>query len=94
MATGVRVAWLLEALKRRAMPKGWELLASRQALGELYGYPWSTVLGLLGLSRSDSGLGKYDVVKYLDEHPAKAAQVALALALGSIEGARDFDRKG
>jgi ParB family chromosome partitioning protein len=92
-ATTVRVVWLQEVLQRKAMPKGWELLAARQALGELYGYPWSTVLGLLGLSRSDNGLGKYDVVKYLDEHPAKAAQVALALALGSIEGARDFDRK-
>jgi ParB family chromosome partitioning protein len=42
----------------------------------------------------DGGLGKYDVVKYLDEHPTRAPQVALALALGSIEGARDFDRKG
>lgn len=94
VATGVRVAWLQEVLQRRTMPKGWELLAARQALGELYGYPWSTVLGLLGLTRSDNGLGKYDVVTYLDEHPAKAAQVALALALGSIEGARDFDRKG
>lgn len=93
-STTVRVAWLQEVLQRRSMPKGWELLAARQALGELWGYPWSTVLGLLGLSRSDNGLGKYDVVKYLDEHPAKAAQVALALALGSIEGARDFDRKG
>jgi ParB family chromosome partitioning protein len=93
-ATSVRVAWLQQLLQRKAMPKGWELLAARQALGELYGYPWSTVLGLLGVSRSDNGLGKYDVVKYLDEHPAKAAQVALALALGSIEGARDFDRKG
>lgn len=93
-ATTVRVLWLQEILQRRTMPKGWELLAARQALGELYGYPWSTVLGLLGLTRSDNGLGKYDVVKYLDEHPAKAPQVALALALGSIEGARDFDRKG
>ena len=69
------------------MPKGWELLAARQALGELYGYPWSTVLGLLDLPRSENGLGKYDVVKYLDEKPAKA------LALGSIDGARGFDRK-
>lgn len=93
-ATTVRVAWLQEVLQRRTMPKGWELLAAKQALEETYGYPWATVLGLLGLGRSDTGLGKYDVVKYLDEHPAKAAQVALALALGSIEGARDFDRKG
>lgn len=93
-ATTVRVAWLQEVLQRRTMPKGWELLAARQALEETYGYPWATVLGLLGLSRSDNGLGKYDVVKYLDEHPTRAPQVALALALGSIEGARDFDRKG
>ncbi|MFJ3385616.1 MULTISPECIES: hypothetical protein [unclassified Curtobacterium] len=93
-ATTVRVLWLQELLQRRAMPKVWELLAARQALEETYGYPWSTVLGLLGKERSENGLGKYDVVKYLDEHPAKAAQVALALALGSIEGARDFNRKG
>jgi ParB family chromosome partitioning protein len=96
IATGVRVAWLQELLQKRGKPApGWELLSARQSLDESYGnYPWSMVLTLLQAPKSGSGLGKYDVVKYLDEHPAKAAQVALALALGSIEGARDFDRKG
>lgn len=96
VATGVRVAWLQELLQKRGKPApGWELLSARQSLDESYGnYPWPMVLTLLQAAKSDGGLGKYDVVKYLDEHPTRAPQVALALALGSIEGARDFDRKG
>ncbi|MBF4628919.1 ParB/RepB/Spo0J family partition protein [Curtobacterium flaccumfaciens] len=95
-STTVRVAWLQELLQKRGKPApGWELLSARQSLDEPYGnYPWSMVLTLLQAGKSDGGLGKYDVVKYLDEHPTRAPQVALALALGSIEGARDFDRKG
>jgi ParB family chromosome partitioning protein len=96
IATGVRVAWLQELLQKRGKPAlGWELLSARQSLDESFGnYPWPMVLTLLQAPKSDGGLGKYDVVKYLDEHPTRAPQVALALALGSIEGARDFDRKG
>lgn len=96
VATGVRVAWLQELLQKRGKPApGWELLSARQSLDTSYGnYPWPMVLTLLQAAKSEGGLGKYDVVKYLDEHPTHAPQVALALALGSIEGARDFDRKG
>lgn len=92
IATGVRVAWLQ---KRGKPAPGWELLSAQQSLDESYGnYPWPMVLTLLQAPESAGGLGKYDVVKYLDEHPTRAPQVALALALGSIEGARHFDRKG
>ncbi|PZE23882.1 ParB/RepB/Spo0J family partition protein [Curtobacterium sp. MCBD17_028] len=94
-ATGVRVAWLQELLQRRTLPKGWELLSVRRSLASsMQGYPWSMVLTLLRTERSSGGLGKYDVEAYLTEHPTRAPQVALALAVGSLEGAREFDRKG
>lgn len=93
-ATSVRVAWLQQLLQRKTMPKGWELLSVRQAFENQYGYPWGTVLGLLGVERSEGGLGKYDLVKLVDEQPTRAAHVALALALGGVEGAHEFDRKG
>jgi len=93
-ATTVRVSWLQELLQRKAMPKGWELLSVQQAFVNQYGYPWGTVLGLLGIERSENGLGKHDLVKYVGEHPTRAAQVAVALAVGAVEGAHEFDRKG
>jgi ParB family chromosome partitioning protein len=85
-ATSVRVAWLQQLLQRKAMPKGWELLSVQPAFVNQYGYPWGTVLGLLGIERSENGLGKYDLVKYVDEHPTRAPQVAVALALGAVVG--------
>jgi ParB family chromosome partitioning protein len=93
-ATAVRVSWLQELLQRKAMPKGWELLSVQQAFVNQYGYPWGTVLGLLGVERSENGLDKHDLVEYVDAHPTRATQVAVALAVGAVEGAHEFDRKG
>lgn len=50
------------------------------------------VLTLLQTAKSEGGLGKYDVVKYLDGHPSEAAQIALAL--GAIESARKLRPEG
>jgi ParB family chromosome partitioning protein len=93
-ATAVRVSWLQELLQRKTMPKGWELLSVQQAFVNQYGYPWGTVLGLLGIERSENGLGKHDLVEYVAAHPTRATQVAVALAVGAVEGAHEFDRKG
>lgn len=98
-ASAVRFSWIRDLLQRKVMPKGWELAAARHIV-EIHstGYApgqWRTIAALLQLEpTSDTYSLRGKVSEFLEGNPTKAAHVALACALGSVEGATDFDRKG
>lgn len=98
-ATAVRFGWLQELLARKTMPKGRELVVARHLVAvHASGYSstqWKHVITLLQVTHdSDSHSYRDTVAKYLESHPTRAAAVAIAGAIGSIEGGFEFERKG
>jgi ParB family chromosome partitioning protein len=98
-ATAVRIGFLQELLQRKTLPAGWELLVAEHVVVHHYNGAssgqWKITATLLQVERVD---GEYSdrqpIQRYLEANPTKAGHVALAAALGGVEGASEFDRKG
>ncbi|ROP78305.1 ParB family chromosome partitioning protein [Frigoribacterium sp. PhB107] len=98
-ATTVRLAWLAELVQRKALPKGWELEVSRHVVStastNFSPNQWGAVAAILQLPDATSSYSRRDDVgTWLEQHPARAPHVAVAVAFAAIEGRQDFDRKG
>ena len=98
-ATAVRLTWLKAFIAAATPPAGWELLATQHIIdvSATGSTPttWKSIVGVLGIKSSGEAYSyRSEVRTYLDAHPRRSAQVATAIALGSIEGSFEFDRKG
>jgi ParB family transcriptional regulator, chromosome partitioning protein len=97
-ASTVRVGWIKEMLQRKTMPAGWEVLVASDAIRNHGRTPtqWRMILSMVGKAgESDTDYGaSLAIGKHLSDNPTRAAQIALAIALGSVEGEREFDKKG
>jgi ParB family chromosome partitioning protein len=97
-ASTVRRAWLHELLQRKTLPKGWELLAAAHvietSMASYAGGHWMAIAELLDLEQKDAWSMRGVATPHLQQHPARAPQILLGLALGGIEGGFDFDKKG
>jgi ParB family chromosome partitioning protein len=90
-ATIVRLAWLAELAQRKAMPKVWELEVARHVVGtastNISPHQWAAVAAILQITEGASSYSRRDDVgKWLEQHPARAPHVAVAIAFGAIEG--------
>ena len=91
-ATEVRTQFIQELLQRKELPAGWELAVARFIAGDgLGGMDYrirSTVEDLFGVGQGQS------LKQALDENPNRAGQLALAAALGNVEGSLEYGRSG
>jgi len=93
-ATAVRVTWLRELLTRKTPPKGWEYVVATWATGG-DAAAWGGVLEVLELTHSGDNYSRRGTVdRYLHEHPTRSWAIVLGVALGTVEGGFEFDRKG
>lgn len=92
-----RVTWLQQLVQRKTLPKGWEPLVARRLI-ENGGYSTSQLrfaLTILQLKEAtDEWSIRSNISKHLDAHPPTTSQTMIAIALGSIEGSFEFERKG
>ena len=96
-ASALRMEFLQDLVKRKAMPKGWEpLVIARLLDGNISGAgPWRMTLAILGLTEgADSFSQRGMVEKHLAKSPTRALHIGLAAYLGNVEGGFEFDRKG
>lgn len=98
-ATAVRVDFLKELLQRKSAPKGWEALVAGHLVAVhsngLSPAQWEMARTLLQVEKVEGSYSQREPIeKHLQSSPPRAPFVALAVAIGSIEGEREFDRKG
>lgn len=95
IATQGRLVFLQALLQRKTLPAGWDLQVALLLCRSSSNFNWSMAKGLLQASEQDGEYTGYLTLRrLLSENPARAAHVALAVALAEREGGRDFDRKG
>ena len=96
-ASALRMEFLQDIVKRKALPMGWQPLVIARLLDNDIGgsSPWRMTLAILGLEEpSDSYSQRSTVEKYLQKAPTRALHIGLAAYLGNVEGGFEFDRKG
>jgi ParB family chromosome partitioning protein len=96
-ATAARLVFLQGLVQRKAMPKGWEPVVAKRMLDSQGGFSTTqlkAMLAILQLPSGDSYSYRSGIQAHLGKSPTKAAQIALAVALGAVEGAGDFEKKG
>lgn len=96
-ATALRIQWLQQLVQRRTMPKGWEPIVARRLIDNS-GYSTSQLRGACVVLSIVEDPKQYSIrenlVKRLEAAPTSTAQTMLGIAVGSIEGSTDFDKKG
>jgi len=96
-ASALRMEFLQDLVKRKALPMGWQPLVISRLLdgGGSGGDPWRMTLAILGIKEtSDSFSLRSTIEKHLQKAPTRALHIGLAAYLGSVEGGFEFDRKG
>ncbi|MGV8913767.1 MAG: ParB/RepB/Spo0J family partition protein [Rhodoglobus sp.] len=96
-ASALRIEFLQDLVKRKALPKGWEpFVIARLLDSNVSGSgPWRMTLAILGLKEpADSYSQRSTVEKHLQKAPTRALHIGLAAYLGNVEGGYEFDRKG
>lgn len=90
-ATAVRTTFIKELLQRKDLPTGWELVVARYISSSLGGMDYrirSTVENLFDIGKHRS------LEAALAANPNRAGQLALAAALGDIEGSLEYGKSG
>jgi len=96
-ASALRIEFLQDLVKRKALPKGWEPFVIARLLDSNIGGsgPWRMTLAILGLKEpADAYSQRGTVEKHLQNAPTRALHIGLAAYLGNVEGGYEFDRKG
>ena len=96
-ASALRMEFLQDLVKRKALPKGWEPFVIARLLDNNVGGsgPWKMTLAILGLEEpADAYSQRGAVEKHLQKAPTRALHIGLAAYLGNVEGCYEFDRKG
>tara|TARA_R110002051_G_scaffold1853_2_gene10183 strand:- start:11634 stop:12986 length:1353 start_codon:yes stop_codon:yes gene_type:complete len=96
-ASALRMGFLQDLVKRKAMPKGWEPFVIGRLLDSNVGGsgPWKMTLAILGLKEPASAYSQRSTVEqHLQKAPTRALHIGLAAYLGNVEGGYEFDRKG
>jgi len=96
-ASALRMEFLQDLVKRKALPMGWQPLVIARLLDSNVGGsgPWRMTLAILGLKEPAAAfLQRGTVEKHLQKAPTRALHIGLAAYLGNVEGGYEFDRKG
>jgi ParB family chromosome partitioning protein len=93
-----RIQFLQALVAKKTMPKGWEPLVAARMLHNAGSFSTTQLKMILTILKLEGSKDTYSlraiIQKELAAQPTRAAQIMLAVELGCVEGAQDFDRKG